>query len=126
MSKLNLDEGIKSIVGVLGRITQRLEKNVNHHLDFGIADDLSEALQAAVRRRPDLLVRVSQHCCQRWDDIRKTESKLIGVKVGHGTQGVAGTLLTAPLLLIETIQEDWQDLLNTIRTQCGEAGLGCI
>ena len=85
MSKLNLNQSIKSIVRVLGRITQRLEKNVNHHFDFGVADDLSEALQAAVRRRSDLLVRVSQHCCQWRNDIRKTQSKLVGVKVGHGT-----------------------------------------
>src|SRR5690349_16620224 len=103
MSELNLDEGIESIVSVLGGITQCLQKNVDHHLDFGVADDLSEALQAAVRRSSDLLVRVSQHCCQRRDDVRKTQSKLVGIKVGHGTQRVAGTLLTAPLLLIKTV-----------------------
>src|ERR1700734_2544426 len=56
MDERHLDQAIKSIFCILGRIAQGFEQDAYQALDFWVADDLSETLKTAVCRGPDFLV----------------------------------------------------------------------
>ena len=101
MEEVHLDQGIQSIVRVLGRIAEGFKKNVDLALDLWIGYDISESLQATVRRCADFFVAVVEHVREWWDDIGKANCQLLRVEVGHGPQRIGGTLLASPLLLAE-------------------------
>ncbi len=122
--ELHLDERVEGFVGVLGRVAERLEEDIHQALDLGVCDDLAESLQALVGGGPDLLVAVVQDGRQGRDDLWQALSELLGVEVSHGTQGIASTLLAAPLVFLEAVEERGQDLFDTIRAQGSKASLG--
>jgi len=49
VNEVDLDEGVKCALRVLGGVTKSLEEDSDLALDFGVADNLAEALQTPVR-----------------------------------------------------------------------------
>ena len=123
MHEGHLDERVQGLIGILGGVTESLQEHVNQALDFRVANDFAETLETAVRRIANLLVCVVKDNSKGRDNGWQTDSQLLWIEISHSSQKLTGSLLTAPLRIVQSVQKCRQDLLHTVGTKVLEASL---
>lgn len=87
---------------------------------------LSEASKTGVGRLANLLVRVGENLREARKNGGKGDRELARSKESHGPHELNSTLLSPPLLLVETLEESGENELDGVSTQPSHDGLGSI
>ena len=122
MDELCVQEGLKTHLGLVGGISERLKENWNQNLNFWVLDhgaDLSES------RVPSILylgMGISQHLHQAGDDARETGRQLLRSAEGHGSEQLSTAGLGPPRVLLQRRQEGGQNQLHPVAAQVSHDG----